>query len=349
MSKQTIGVLYGGQSGEHEVSCVSAGNIIDRIDKEKYNILPIGITKEGTWNIYTGSTDKIKSGEWKSDKENLKENIDILNDLKDIDLFFPVLHGPMGEDGTIQGVFEVLNKPYVGCGVLASSVGMDKILSKITFEKAGVPTNDYILITRKEFNDDPESVMNELIEVLGFPEFIKPANLGSSVGISKVNNIEELKEALDLAFEYDRRVIAEEFIKGREIECAVLEEDGNIQTARPGEIKPGADYYDYDAKYNSNGASVSIIPADIPDEALDKIEEYAKEAFKALDGSGFARVDFFYNDETGEIWINEVNTIPGFTPISMYPMMWENSGIPYDELVQRLINTAENKKTFKFL
>lgn len=347
MSKTNIGVVFGGQSGEHDISCISAYNVINNIDQEQYDITPIGITKEGIWNIYNGDLKNIENGNWKTDKENLVEDIDIFKESKNIDLFFPVLHGPMGEDGTVQGVFEILNKPYVGCGVLASSVGMDKVLSKIVFENAGVPTCDYILLLKPDYYNEPEAYL-EQVEELGYPVFVKPANMGSSVGINKAHDLEELKRAIDEAFKYDRRIIVEEFTPGREIECAVLEENGNVQTARPGEILPSNEFYDFEAKYNSNGESVSVIPAQIPVEALDKIEEYAKNVFKALDGSGLSRIDFFYDDETGNISINEINTLPGFTPISMYSMMWENSGIPYKELIQRLINSAGNKKIFRY-
>lgn len=346
-NKETIGVVFGGQSGEHEVSCVSAYNVLQNINKDKYDVIPIGITKEGVWNIYFGDYKNIENGDWKVDKDNLKENIDPFQDLNNIDIFFPVLHGPMGEDGTIQGVFEMLNIPYVGCGVLASSVGMDKVLSKIAFESADIPTCGYEYFSKRQYEKNPQDIVDEIADSLDYPVFIKPANMGSSVGISKAHNEEELKEALKEAFKYDRRIIAEEFIKGREIECAVLEENGDIKTARPGEIIPSKEFYDYEAKYNSNGESISVIPAEIPEKALDQVEKLAKEAFEVIDGTGLARIDFFYTDN-GDILINEVNTLPGFTPISMYSMMWENSGISYDDLIERLIRSAQNKKIFKY-
>lgn len=344
--KKKVGVLFGGQSGEHEVSCVSAYNILEHINKDDYEVVPIGITKSGVWNIYTGDIKNIENGNWKEDKENLKEDIDVFSDLSDIDVFFPVLHGPMGEDGTVQGVFEMLNKPYVGCGVLASSVGMDKILSKIAFESAGIPTGQYLPVSRFEYQEEPEEVIERIIEKLELPVFIKPANMGSSVGITKAHDRDELIEALDTAFKYDRRVIAEAFVDGREIECAVLQENGKTRAATPGEIIPAKEFYDYEAKYASDGKSISVIPAEISQEALDEIKKLAVRAFEVIDGSGLSRVDFFYNDKTGGIYINEINTLPGFTPISMYPMMWQNSGIEYNDLISRLIESADTKRTF---
>lgn len=345
MDKKKIGLVFGGQSGEHEVSCVSAYNVLLNIDKDNYDVIPIGISKDGIWHIYNGDYKNIENGDWKEDKDNLQSNIDPFNDLETVDLFFPVLHGPMGEDGTIQGVFEILNKPYVGCGVLASSAGMDKIISKIVFESIGIPTCKYETILKSDFKDNPEETVKKIKDTLGYPVFIKPANMGSSVGITKAHNQEELKEALELAFKYDRRVIAEEAINGKEIECAILEEDGKIQASNPGEIIPSKEFYDYEAKYNSEGKSVSVIPAQIPQEITDKVRDYAVKAFAALDGSGLSRVDFFYVPESGEVLINEINTLPGFTPISMYSMMWENDGIAYKDLIERLINTAQSKKT----
>lgn len=345
MDKQTIGVVFGGQSGEHEVSCVSAYNVLGAIDKDRYTIVPIGIRKDGSWAIYSGPYENIRDGAWKDDTAHLQEPLNLFEDLKNVDVFFPVLHGPMGEDGTIQGVFEMLNKPYVGCGVLASAVGMDKVLSKIAFEAAGIPTCRYEAFTKKQYADDPERVISKIADTLGFPVFVKPANMGSSVGITKAHNAEELSDALALAFTYDRRVIVEEAVNAREIECAVLEEDGNIQTAVPGEIIPSKEFYDYEAKYESDGGSVSVIPAEIPQEALRAVQDYAAKAFEVLDASGLTRVDFFYDKTTGDILINEVNTMPGFTPISMYSMMWEKAGVPYPELIQRLIDTAAQKRT----
>ncbi len=348
MSKQKIAVVFGGQSGEHEVSCVSAYNILNSINKDKYEVVPVGIRKDGSWAIYNGDYKNVEDGSWKTDTENLQDNIDVFSDLRDIDIFFPILHGPMGEDGTIQGVFEMMNKPYVGPGVLASSVGMDKILSKIAFEAAGIPTCRYQGIAKRNFENDPERVLDEIEHVLGLPVFVKPANMGSSVGITKAHTKEELSQALKTAFQYDRRVIAEEFVEAREIECAVLEEDGVIKTALPGEIVPGSEFYDYNAKYNSGGASVSVIPAEIPKETSDAVRSYAEKAFEVLDCSGLSRIDFFVDKKTGDVLINEINTMPGFTPISMYAMMWEDSGIGYKHLVEKLLAGAAQKRTILY-
>lgn len=344
MSKKKIALIFGGQSGEHEVSCVSAANVLRVIPAEKYDVTPIGIKKDGSWNVYTGSFDDIESGAWKEDTENLKPEIDVIGDLKQFDLIFPVLHGPMGEDGTVQGVFEVAGVPYVGCGVTANAVGMDKIMSKILFESAGIPTCDYVGLTKRQWEQDPEDVADDLIDRLGLPIFVKPANMGSSVGITKAHDREELLAALEKAFTFDRRVIAETFVNAREIETAVLEEDGKIQVAVPGEIIPAKEFYDYEAKYQSGDDSVIVIPADIPEGAKEQIVDYARKAFEALDCSGLSRIDFFLDKDDGEVYINEINTLPGFTNISMYPKMWDALGVSYPELVERLINTADTKK-----
>ncbi|MGI6108654.1 MAG: D-alanine--D-alanine ligase family protein [Eubacteriaceae bacterium] len=345
MNKTRIGLVFGGQSGEHEVSCVSASNVYKAIDQNKYEIIPIGIKKDGTWNIYRGDVENIASGDWKTDKENLQEDVGVFTELKgDVDLFFPVLHGQMGEDGTIQGVFEMLGTPYVGCGVLASTVGMDKIMSKYAFEAADIPSCRYIPVTRYAWKHDRDVIEDKIVAELGLPVFVKPANMGSSVGISKAHSEEELFQAMDTAFSFDRRVIVESFVNAHEIETAVLEEEGKIQVAVPGEIIPAKEFYDYEAKYESGDDSVIVIPAQLDQEILDQVVDYSRKAFEAVDGTGLARVDFFVDKTTGAISINEINTMPGFTSISMYPKMWEASGIPYHELVERLIQTASLKK-----
>ncbi|GAE88698.1 D-alanine--D-alanine ligase [Acetivibrio straminisolvens] len=361
--KKRVLVIFGGQSSEHEVSRISAASILKNINSDKFDVSMMGITKDGKWLPYNGPIDKIPSGEWEQialkdgtrsipDKMNLVDSIVSLKDDtgeldktlasdgkgKKIDVVFPVLHGCNGEDGTIQGLFELAGIPYVGCGVLASAVGMDKIYAKIIFEKAGIPQADYLYFTRKEIAGDIESVVDKIEGKFEYPIFVKPSNAGSSVGVTKAHDKNELKEALIYAAKYDRKVLIEEFINGREVECAVLGNDEPIAST-VGEVIPGNEFYDYKAKYIDNSSKIKI-PADLPEETVEKIRSYAIKAFKALDCAGLSRVDFFVHKETGEVYINEINTLPGFTSISMYPMLWEESGIPYSELIERLIDLA---------
>lgn len=357
--KKRIMVVFGGQSTEHEVSRLSATSIINTIDKSKFDIKLVGITKEGRWIPYDGPVEKIASGEWEeiavsqgfksiSKKENIINAIvsrgasseALIKDEKEgpVDIVFPVLHGCKGEDGTIQGLFEMAGIPYVGCGVLGSALGMDKIYAKIIFEKAGIPQADYLYFTRKEIKEDSERAASLIEQKFEYPIFIKPSNAGSSVGVSKAHNRKELIEALNFAARYDRKVLIEEFVNGREVECAVLGNDNPIAST-VGEILPSNEFYDYNAKY-IDGSSKTVIPANLPEETILKIREYAVKAFKALDCAGLSRVDFFVHKESGDVYINEINTLPGFTDISMYPLLWEASGISYRELIERLIDLA---------
>jgi D-alanine-D-alanine ligase len=379
-NKKRVAVIFGGQSSEHEVSRVSAESVIKNIDREKFDVQMIGITKEGRWLSYDGPVHYLSTGEWQKFAETkalseYKGETNSLHTLESennavalgasarnifqasgaesengkIDVVFPVLHGCNGEDGTLQGLLELAGIPYVGCGVLASSVGMDKAYSKIVFEKEGLPQGKYLVFSRKQVRRDSESLANQVEGMLSYPCFVKPSNAGSSVGVSKVHNREELFVALETAAKHDIRVLVEEFINGREIECAVLGNDDAIAST-VGEIVPCNEFYDYRAKYIDNN-SMAMIPAELPDETILKIREYAVRAFKALDCAGLSRVDFFVHKETGEIYINEINTLPGFTNISMYPKLWEATGIPYDELIDRLIYLAlerheDNKREF---
>ncbi len=385
MSKKRVAVLFGGQSSEHEVSRVSAQSVIDNIDKLKYDVEMIGITKDGQWLTYEGPTEKIGSGEWQEIAERqlieqasqrqllieqYKGDADggdeaytavipnnsargIIADCAKapIDVVFPVLHGCNGEDGTIQGLFELAGIPYVGCGVLGSSVGMDKAYTKIIFEKEGLPQGDYLVFSRKQVYYQNDDVVKQVEGRLTYPCFVKPSNAGSSVGVNKANNRDELIRALDIAAKNDRRILVEEFINGREIECAVLGNDCPIAST-VGEVVPYNDFYDYEAKYQVGDSSRVVIPAEnLPTETVEKIREYAVRAFKCLDCAGLSRVDFFVHKVTGEIYINEINTLPGFTQISMYPKLWAQSGIPYPELIDRLIELAferfeDNKREF---
>lgn len=361
--KKRVLIIFGGQSSEHEVSRVSATSIIKNIDTDKFDISILGITKEGRWLPYNGPLEKIASGEWeeialKGRVKSLEENCSIIDSIVNngiapcennqvdntkqnrlkTDVIFPVLHGANGEDGTIQGLFEIAGIPYVGPGVLGSALGMDKIYAKIIFEKAGIPQADYLYFTRKEIGENADCVARKIEDRFNYPVFVKPSNAGSSVGVSKARDKNELMGALNFAAKYDRKVLVEEFINGRELECAVLGNDSPIASA-VGEIVSSGEFYDYRAKYIDNKSKV-IIPAGIPEETADTIRDYAVKAFKALDCAGLSRVDFFVHRETGKVYINEINTIPGFTNISMYPMLWEASGIPYSELIERLLELA---------
>lgn len=344
-NKLNIGVVFGGQSGEHEVSRVSAYNVLGAIDRNKYEVVTMGITKNGKWYIFSGDPEKIKDGSWEQDTEHLVGDFSLFShpEIAKIDVFFPVLHGPMGEDGTIQGVFEMLNKPYVGCGVLSSAVGMDKVFSKIMFESVGIPTGKYVYFRKKDWKKDAEGKLEEAEQALGYPIFVKPANMGSSVGITKAHDRNELVAAIEEAFHYDNKLILEAFVKGREIECAVLDRDGVTQASIPGEVIPSKEFYDYEAKYSDDEDSKVEIPAKLPDAVREKVREYAIKAFDAIEGSGLSRVDFFVTEDQ-RILINEVNTLPGFTNISMYPQMWQATGIGYSELVDLIIATAERKR-----
>lgn len=367
-NKRRIAVVFGGQSSEHEVSRVSAQSVLENINRDKFDVVMIGITKDGRWLGYDGPVEKLGSGEWQAmaegralqqantcaaeEESTEKALVDVGTSAKailrsaaaenengPIDVVFPVLHGCNGEDGTIQGLFELAGVPYVGCGVLASAVSMDKAYTKIIFEKVGIPQGKYLTFSRKQVNQDPEQLAAEVEAVLEYPCFVKPANAGSSVGVRKAHDRKGLVEALQFASRFDRRILVEEFINGREVECAVLGNDDPIAST-VGEVVPCNEFYDYEAKYQSGDSSKVIIPANLPAATMEEIRRYAVKAFKALDCSGLSRVDFFVHKETGAVYINEINTLPGFTSISMYPKLWDATGIPYPELIERVIDLA---------
>lgn len=350
MKKLRIGVVFGGMSTENKVSCVSANSVIKNLNKEKYDIFPIYIDKKGNWFEVTNIDIDEKTLEESENKIYINNVMELL---KTFNVVFPVLHGLYGEDGTIQGVFELLKVPYVGCGVLASSVGMDKVYSKIIFDKAGINQTKYIYIKKygdkyiyvdDVFNEeslDIEGMSNIIIKKLKFPMFVKPSNSGSSVGISKANNEEELKKAIVEASKFDRKILIEEGIVGREVECAVLGNE-NVISSCVGEIRAADEFYSYDAKYK-NQESKTLIPADLSIEKSKEIQALAIKAFKAIDGKGLSRVDFFIEKSTDKIYINEINTLPGFTSISMYPKLFEQTGIMYTELLDKLIELALEK------
>ena len=347
-NKLNVAVVFGGKSGEHEVSLMSATNVINAMDKDKYNIYTIGITKQGKWMLYKGSVEKLQDGSWEQEASMLNsgELIELLlspmlgeNQKGQIDAIFPVLHGPNGEDGTIQGFFEMLDIPYVGCGVIGSSLGMDKAISKQLFIDAGLNVADYILTYKHEIKDNLQGVISKIERKFKYPVFVKPVNMGSSVGITKAHDRTELESGLQEAVKHDRKILIEEFIKGSEIECAVL---GNNypEASGAGEIIPSKEFYDYEAKYFDDGKSTLIIPARLTEEEESSIREAAVRAFKALDCCGMSRVDFFLDRSTGKVYINEINTIPGFTKISMYPKLWEKAGLGYSKLIDKLIELA---------
>ncbi|MCG0275371.1 MAG: D-alanine--D-alanine ligase [Thermosediminibacteraceae bacterium] len=350
MEKLRVGVIFGGQSGEHEVSLMSATSIINVMDKSKYDIIPIGITKDGRWHLFLGDVSKIKDGSWIEEAVpvflppdptfkcaiSLKDGVETRYYL---DVIFPVLHGPRGEDGTVQGLFELMNIPYVSCGVGSSAVCMDKVFSKKLLKQEGLPVVDFKVFYKKDLPQGLSDMVIEVEKSFGYPCFVKPANLGSSVGVSKAHNREELKSAIMLAAEFDRKILVERFIPAREIECSVLGNDNPVASL-PGEIIPSEEFYSYTAKYFDGGKSKLLIPAPLSAEETEKIRNLAIRAYKALDCSGMARVDFLISKVTGVIYINELNSIPGFTSISMYPKMWEASGLSYKELIDRLIELA---------
>lgn len=351
--KKTVAVLFGGQSSEHEVSCMSARTIAEAIDPEKYIVLLIGITKEGRW-LYVERTDLIADGSWQNGTKSAVLAPDagmksvLVFERPDsgksaevsmipVDVVFPALHGLYGEDGTVQGLFELAGLPYAGCGVLASAVSMDKLYTKQIVAQLGIRQAKYLGIFREELKD-AEAVARRVEETLPYPVFIKPANAGSSCGVSRADSRGELIKGLLLAAEHDRKLLVEEAIRGRELECAVL---GGTQP-RPsgvGEILAAAEFYDYDAKYN-NEESKTVISPELPEGKTEEIREDAVCIFRAVDGFGLARVDFFLEEGTNEVVFNEINTLPGFTSISMYPMLWEAQGISKRELVGRLLELA---------
>ncbi len=344
--KLKLCVIFGGQSPEHEISRKSVTSVLNNLDKDKYEITKLGITKDGEWFLYTGDISKIENGDWEKDVENKKHAI-ISPDAKDKailvfddeiakihpDIVFPVLHGEYGEDGTIQGLLELANLKYVGMGVLASAVGMDKAYAKIIFQSAGIPQADWVLVETK---NNIETYIEKIEEKLGYPCFVKPCNTGSSVGVGKAHNREELISALKEASKFDRKILVEENIDGHEVECAILGNE-NPKAAEVGEIMPTVEFYDFDAKYNDNTTELQI-PANIPLETKEKIREYALKAFRAVDGMGLTRADFFVKYDNGEIVLNEINTMPGFTNISMYPKLWDAKGLGYTKLLDELID-----------
>jgi len=330
-----LGIIFGGRSGEHDVSLMSAASVINALDKEKFEIVCIGITKSGKWKRYNGGVSGIENGEW--EKKALPFVVDGLK--REIDFAFPALHGPYGEDGTIQGLFEMLDIPYAGCGVLASALAMDKVAAKEIFSHYRLPVCRYTMITSEELSGDRELLIDkiEMIFLGKYPLFIKPANMGSSVGITKTKSRADLIPSLENAAKYDRRIIIEEGIDARELETAILG-NASAEAAVVGEILPSREFYDYHAKYLDDGRSVINVPADISTDLSEQIRAIAIKAYEALDCAGFARVDFLVDRKTDRIYLSEINTIPGFTKYSMFPLLWQAAGMSYAGLLERIVD-----------
>ena len=348
-----IGVLFGGRSGEHEVSLQSASAVMAALEQAGHEVVPIGITREGRWLVGGDPLRALSSGELTTERAAtmLPEpgrrglvRVDDGNDglapadgppsMASLDVIFPVLHGTFGEDGTVQGLFELASVPYAGAGVLGSALGMDKVVQKTLWRGLGLPVVDFMSVQRRDFERDPDGVIERIAAALSYPCFTKPANLGSSVGVSKARSRAELEAGLRTAARFDSKLLVERGVDGRELEVGVLGNDEPMASV-VGEILPGAEFYDYRAKYIDEG-SQAIIPADVPAEVAEEVRATAVRAFKAVEASGLARVDFFLERGTERLYLNEINTMPGFTRISMFPKLWEASGVPYAELVSRI-------------
>ncbi len=349
MTKLRIGLLFGGRSGEHEVSITSARAIATALTQgdnlHKYQLVPVYIEKNGIWQGEETAQQVLNSGKpLISENPNLKQIWQFPPQVTEVDVWFPILHGPNGEDGTVQGLLTLMQVPFVGSGVLGSALGMDKIAMKIAFAEVGLPQVKYMAVTREQVWSNPcvfPKLGDRLEETLGYPCFVKPANLGSSVGIAKAKSRDELETALDNATSYDRRIVVEAGVTARELECAVLGNE-NPKASVVGEISYKGDFYDYETKY-TDGMAQLLIPAPVPEQIITQVQEMSIQAFEVVDARGLARVDFFYNEATGEVLINEINTLPGFTALSMYPQLWAASGVPFPELVDRLIQLADRQ------
>lgn len=355
--KLRIGVVFGGRSGEHEVSIASAASVMANLDRSKYEVVPIAIAKTGAWLLGTQPAALLAAQQSVEEAASLNTSTAVtltgdpslrrlipvrggaqLRDNGALDVILPVLHGTYGEDGTLQGLLDMAGVPYVGCGVLGSALGMDKEKMKMVFDTVGLPGVDFLTCRRNEWERSPETILNTIEQSLGYPCFVKPVNLGSSVGVNKAHDRTKLEHAIRVAAEYDRKIIIERGINCRELECAVLGNDEPLASV-VGEVIASNEFYDYKAKYIDNKSQV-VIPAGIPQALAEEVRRQAIQAFLVLDLSGLARVDFFLERETNKVYINEVNTMPGFTQISMYPKLWEASGLPYAQLLDRLIELA---------
>jgi D-alanine-D-alanine ligase len=357
--KIRVALLYGGRSAEHPVSVVSARSVMEALDPERFEVVPIGITRQGAWMLPRTSPLELTAPEGglpqveadgheialRPEQRSGALAVTTGEQLGAIDVVLPILHGPYGEDGTVQGLFELADLPYVGAGVLASALAMDKSMTKVVLAQAGIEQAPYLVVREHQWLSDPEEVARRVAAELRYPVFTKPARLGSSIGISKVKSAGELAGALSMAFAHDAKVLVEQGVVARELEVGVI---GNLQPEASvvGEVVPGHEFYDFEAKYLDESSKL-VIPAPVAAAVAERVREVAVRAFQALDCEGFARVDFFYVDSTGEVLLNEVNTIPGFTPKSMFPMLWAASGVPYPELIARLVDLAVERHAAK--
>jgi D-alanine-D-alanine ligase len=359
--KIRLALLYGGRSAEHQVSVVSARSVIEALDPERFEVVPIGITRDGSWMLPDTPPAELVAPDGGLPEVDAAGTALALRpkqrsaafaalsrppvDSPAIDVVFPILHGPYGEDGTVQGLFELADLPYVGAGVLASALAMDKAMAKVVFAQAGLPQVPFLLVREGDWRSAPDRVAAQVGERFTFPVFVKPSRLGSSIGITKVKIPADLPAAMEAAYAHDAKALVEQGVAARELECGVI---GNEQpeTSLVGEVVPGNEFYDFEAKYLDESLQL-LIPAPVPDQVAARVRELAVSAFKALDCEGFARVDFFYLEASGEVLLNEVNTIPGFTPKSMFPLLWSASGLAYPDLVARLVELAVERHAAK--
>lgn len=348
MNKKTIGIIFGGVSSEHDISCISAKSIIENIDYDKYNAVLIGITKEGRWFIFNDDVNLLPQDKWLNSKSlvpafispdtSVKGLVTAKGEIVHLDAVFPVLHGKNGEDGTIQGLLQMAQIPFVGCDATSSGVCMDKAVANAVADTVGIPQAKWCGVNEYDYRKSSDEILDNAIKKLGLPIFVKPANAGSSVGITKAHSKEELAAAMEIAFKEDRKAVLEEFIDGFEVECAVMGNDEPV-AGEVGQILAAAEFYDFDAKYN-NPQSETVIPANIPAEKREEIKHLAIKAYKAMGCQGMSRCDFFVTRNDGKVLLNEINTIPGQTSISMYPKLFEAVGVLYKELISRLIDLA---------
>ena len=341
MAKTRLAILYGGRSAEHQVSVVSARSVMEALDPDRFEVVPIAITRDGAWMLPDRSPLELTAADGtlpEVEAAGRELAVRPQEGVHGVDVVFPILHGPFGEDGTVQGLFELADLPYVGSGVLASALAMDKAMAKVVLAQAGLPQAPYLVVPERDWRADPDRVAAEVGGRLQYPVFTKPARLGSSIGISKVKTPDGLADGLADAFAHDTKALVEQGIAARELECGVLGNDAP-EASVVGEVVPGHEFYDFEAKYLDESLKLEI-PAPVPGEVRDRVRELSLRAFQALDCEGFARVDFFHEEATGRVLVNEVNTIPGFTPKSMFPMLWAASGLSYPDLVARLVDLA---------
>jgi D-alanine-D-alanine ligase len=344
MARTRLAILYGGRSAEHQISVVSARSVMEALDPDRFEVVPIAITRQGQWLLPERSPLELTARDGalpEVDAAGAELAVRPQEGVGGVDVVFPILHGPFGEDGTVQGLFELADLPYVGSGVLASALAMDKAMAKVVLAQAGLPQAPYLVVAGRDWRADPDRVAAEVAERLAYPVFTKPARLGSSIGISKVKTPDGLAAGLADAFAHDTKAVVEQGIVARELECGVLGNDAP-EASVVGEVIPGHEFYDFEAKYLDESLKLEI-PAQVPEAVTAQVRELSRRAFLALGCEGFARVDFFYEEATGRVLVNEVNTIPGFTPKSMFPLLWAASGLAYPDLVARLVDLATER------